>query len=143
MQNLLSKAELKTNRPTQLLPFFESVSAGFPSPAADYMDKKLDLNELCIVNAAATFFIRVVGDSMQNAGIFDNDILIVDRSLTAKHRDIVVAVVESDFVVKRFCRQGKFVVLVAENPIYAPLIIEPDSDFQIWGVVTKVIHLVK
>ena len=65
-------------------PFFESVSAGFPSPAADYMDKKLDLNELCIHNAAATFFIRVQGDSMMNAGIFDGDILIVDRSLLAK-----------------------------------------------------------
>ena len=121
-------------------PFFESVSAGFPSPAADYMDKKLDLNELCIHNAAATFFIRVQGDSMMNAGIFDGDILIVDRSLLAKNRDIVVAVVEGDFVVKRFCRQGNRVLLVAENLNYLPIIIEENTDFEIWGIVKTVIH---
>ncbi len=144
MRSFINVSENNTKQSSQFsLPFFESVSAGFPSPAADYMDKKLDLNELCILNAAATFFIRVSGDSMQNAGIFDNDILIVDRSLTPKQRDIIIAVVESEFLVKRFCRQGKFIVLVAENPNYAPLIIEPESDFQVWGVVTKVIHSVK
>ena len=104
------------------------------------MDKKLDLNELCIKNPSATFFIRVQGDSMQEAGIFEGDILIGDRSLRAKNRDIVVAVVEGDFVVKRYCPQGKKLFLIAENLNYLPIIIEEGTDFEIWGVVKKVIH---
>ncbi len=88
-------------RKTTALPFFHSVSAGFPSPATDYTDSKLDLNEFCIKNPSATFFIKVSGDSMQGAGIADGDILIVDRSLKPKIRDIVVAIVENEFVVKR------------------------------------------
>ncbi len=125
------------------LPLFESVSAGFPSPATDYLDKKLDLNELCIKNPSATFFFRVAGDSMQGVGICDDDILIVDRSLKPKIRDIVIAVVEQDFLVKRYCKQGRFIVLMSENSHYAPIIIEEETDFQVWGVVTKVIHNVK
>ncbi len=122
------------------LPFFESVSAGFPSPAADYMDKKLDLNELCIQNPSATFFIRVEGDSMQGAGIYNGDMLIVDKSLTAKPRDIIVAVVDGEFLVKRLCQQGKTVFLAAESFGYPPILIEENTHFQVWGVVTKVIH---
>ena len=136
---LSSEGVLRTVSATFELPFFESVSAGFPSPATDYMDKKLDLNELCIQNPSATFFIRVQGDSMLNAGISDGDILIVDRSLTAKHRDVVVAIVESEFVVKRLFKQGKKVLLVAENYHYPPLVIEDDSGFEVWGVVKRVI----
>ena len=104
------------------------------------MDKKLDLNELCIRNPSSTFFIRVQGDSMCNAGIYDGDILIVDRSLTAKDRAIVVAIVEGDFVIKRLYQQGKRLWLVAENPQYLPIIIEEETDFEIWGVVKTVIH---
>lgn len=121
-------------------PLFESVSAGFPSPAADYADKKLDLNDLCIRNPSATFFIRVAGDSMQGAGIYDGDILIVDKSLTAKTRDVIVAVIDGEFLVKRLCRQGNRVFLAAENFNYSPILIEENTDFQVWGVVTKVIH---
>ena len=121
-------------------PLFESVSAGFPSPAADYADKKLDLNDLCIRNPSATFFIRVAGDSMQGAGIYDGDILIVDKSLTAKTRDVIVAVIDGEFLVKRLCRQGNRVFLAAENFHYSPILIEENTDFQVWGVVTKVIH---
>jgi DNA polymerase V len=139
-ESLRTEGTLRTISATFELPFFESVSAGFPSPATDYMDKKLDLNELCIQNPSATFFIRVQGDSMFNAGISDGDILIVDRSLTAKHRDVVVAIIESEFVVKRLFKQGKKVLLVAENYHYPPLVIEDDSDFEVWGVVKRVIH---
>ena len=129
--------------PVMYLPLFESVSAGFPSPATDYLDKKLDLNELCIKNPSATFFFRVAGDSMQGIGISDDDILIVDRSIKPKIRDIVIAVVEKEFLVKRFCKQGRFIVLVSENSNYTPIIIEEETDFHVWGVVTKVIHNVK
>lgn len=126
----------------KVFPFFESVSAGFPSPAADYMDTKLDLNELCVQNPSATFFIRVSGDSMQGAGIHDGDILIVDKSLDAKPRDVIVAVVDGEFLVKRLCRQGNMVFLAAENFHYPPILIEENTNFQVWGVVTKVIHTV-
>ena len=122
------------------LPFFESVAAGFPSPATDYTDSKLDLNELCIKNPSATFFIRVSGDSMHGAGISDGDILIVDRSLKPKIRDIVVAIVDNDFTVKRLFKQGKRILLVAENSHYPPIIIEENTDFEIWGTVKMVLH---
>ena len=131
-----------TATPSNPFPFFESVSAGFPSPAADYMDKTLDLNELCIKNPSSTFFIRVSGDSMRGAGIFDGDILIVDRSIHARPRDVVVAVLDGDFLVKRLHKQGSTVFLAAENLDYAPILIEESSDFQIWGVVVKVIHTI-
>ena len=135
-QNLASKLT------QDVLPFFESVSAGFPSPAADHIDKKLDLNELCIRNPSATFFIRVAGDSMQGAGIHDGDILIVDKSLNPKTRDVIIAVVDGEFLVKRLCRQGNMVFLAAENFHYPPILIEENTSFQVWGVVTKVIHSV-
>ena len=122
------------------LPIFESVSAGFPSPAEDYLDKKLDLVEYCIKNPAATFFIRVEGDSMKGVGIFDGDIIIVDKSLPAKPLDIIVAVINGEFLVKRLRKQGKQVFLCAENLDYPPLLIEDENDFHVWGIVTMVIH---
>jgi DNA polymerase V len=124
------------------LPLFESVTAGFPSPAEDYMDTKLDLNKYCIRNAASTFFIRVEGESMHNAGIYDGDILIVDRSLHARHNDIIVAVVDGEFLVKRFCTQGRTAFLAAENTGFPPIIIDENTDFVVWGVVTNTIHKV-
>lgn len=118
------------------------VTAGFPSPAEDYGEKPLDLNELLIKHPTATFFIRVRGDAMIQAGIFDNDILIVDRSLSPYHGAIIVAVFEGEFTVKRLLIEGKAVSLASENPAY-PLIQVKTSEFQVWGVVTYVIHKAK
>lgn len=119
-------------------PLFSSgVSAGFPSPAEDYIEKRLDLNELLIQNPAATFFVRVSGDSMTGAGINDNDILVVDRSLDPGHGKIVIAVIDGDFTVKRLFRDGDSCRLVAENPAYPPLVITAESSCEIWGVVTS------
>ena len=120
--------------------FLSGVSAGFPSPADDYIDRKLDLNELLITNQAATFFVRVAGDSMTGAGIHHDDILIVDRSLEATSGKIVIAVYEGELTVKRFIHDKKGIRLVAENPEYAPLLIDSDNGCEIWGVVTSVIH---
>ena len=120
--------------------FLSGVSAGFPSPADDYIDRKLDLNELLITNPAATFFVRVAGDSMTGAGIHHDDILIVDRSLESTSGKIVIAVYEGELTVKRFIHDKKGIRLVAENPEYAPLIIDKDNGCEIWGVVTSVIH---
>jgi DNA polymerase V len=120
--------------------FAGGVSAGFPSPADDYIDRTLDLNELLISHPAATFFVRAAGDSMIGAGIHHNDILVVDRSLTATSGKIIIAVINGALTVKRLVRTAASCRLVAENPAYAALEITEDSEFEVWGVVTSVIH---
>lgn len=123
------------------LPYFEApVRAGFPSPAGDYMEQRLDLNEHLIQHPAATFFIRVDGDSMKGAGIHAGDILIVDRSIEPTSGKIVIAVVSGEFTVKRIRLIGQEIWLEPENPNYPPMRIDPSWEFQIWGVVTYVIH---
>lgn len=124
-----------------ILPLYtEKLSAGFPSPANDYIDRGLDLNELLIKNPSATFYVEIEGESMINAGINSGDILVVDRSLEAKHGTIIVAILDGEFTVKRLYWRGKKVKLVAENPNYKPIEITDEMDFEIWGVATTVIH---
>jgi DNA polymerase V len=132
------KAEAASSLPLPL--FVANVQAGFPSPAEDYLDKTLDLNELLISHPAATFFVRVTGDSMKNAGIFSGDILVVDRSLEAADNKIIVAIVNGEFTVKRLRMQEGRIALVPENPAYPILEMKEGTDFQVWGVVTYVIH---
>jgi len=123
------------------LPFFESpVSAGFPSAADDYMEIKLDLNQALIKHPSATFYVRVKGNSMKDAGISDGDILIVDRALEAKNRDVVVCVVDGEFTVKRIRKTKDALFLEPENPNFKPIIITEENEFQVWGVVSYVIH---
>jgi DNA polymerase V len=123
------------------LPFYQSsISAGFPSPAEDEMETKLDLNELLIKHPSATFFLRVSGSSMIKAGIHHNDILIVDRSLEPANGKIVIASVNGELTVKRLLSEGKKIQLVAENEDYPPIDISEYADFRIWGVVTNVVH---
>lgn len=125
----------------KLIPFFQDpISAGFPSPAQDYIENSLDLNELMIKHPASTFFVRVQGDSMQGAGIFSGDILVVDKSLEASHGKVIVAVVNGEFTVKRLIVGKKGASLVAANVAYPSIPIHPDLDFKVWGVVTYVIH---
>ena len=128
---------------SKTIPFASSVvPAGFPSPAEDLVLDQLDLNEYLIKHPVATFFMRVSGDSMVDAGIFDKDILIVDRSLNAKHGQIVIAAINGELTVKRLSIKGEKAVLVAENKKYKPIIIESLDELKIWGVVTNVIHRV-
>jgi DNA polymerase V len=115
------------------------VPAGFPSPAEDYMEGKLDLNEELIDCEEATFFMRVSGDSMIGAGIMPGGMLVVDRSLEARHGKIVIAVVDGQLTVKRLYDRGGRVQLCSENPKYQPIKISRGQDLQIWGVVTNVI----
>lgn len=117
-----------------------TVEAGFPSPADEYLEEALDLNRLMIRHPAATFFVRVQGDSMEGAGIFAGDILVVDRAVDPANGKIVVAVVQGEFTVKRVLRKNGHLFLVAENQHYPPLKITSEMDFQVWGVVTWVIH---
>ncbi len=124
-------------------PLLEStVPAGFPSMAEDYIDRALDLNELLIQHPAATFFVRVSGDSMINAGIFPNDILIVDKALMPSNNKIVIARIDDEFTVKRLVKEQDRVILYPENEAYEPMVITSDMDFEVWGVVTCVLHCV-
>ena len=116
------------------------VAAGFPSPADDYIDRGLDLNELLVQHPAATFFVRVAGDSMTGAGIHDQDILVVDRSLAAASGRIVIAIVNGELTVKRLLCRGNTLQLVAEHPDYPPLAVTEEMGFEVWGVVTAAIH---
>jgi DNA polymerase V len=120
--------------------FLSPVTAGFPSPASDYIDKSVDLNEILIKNKVATFLVRALGDSMINAGIFSGDILIVDKSITPSSKNIVVAILNGEFTVKRFIQENNKIILRPENPKYKDLEINSEDDFKIWGVVSFVIH---
>ena len=120
--------------------YSSSVSAGFPSPADDFIDTKLDLNEHLIRHPSATFFVRASGDSMIGAGIHSGDILIVDRSLEAANNAIVIAALEGELTVKRFKKKNGRVFLLPENKEYKIIDITHNETFSIWGVVTYVIH---
>ncbi|ADP71665.1 Peptidase S24/S26A/S26B, conserved region [Rhodomicrobium vannielii ATCC 17100] len=116
--------------------FLSRVPAGFPSPADDYLEGELDLNKFLIRNPAATFYVRLSGDSMVMAGLFDGDILVVDRAISARHRHIVVAVVDGELTVKRLWSSGGVIELRSENPAYQPIKMVEGRELVIWGVVT-------
>ena len=123
----------------QLL-FEARVSAGFPSPAADYEEGKLDLNKHLIKNPAATFFVRVTGDSMVGAGIHSGDLLVVDRSIEPRDRSVVIAVINGELTVKRIRIENKRITLEPENENYSAQQISEGMEFEVWGVVTNGIH---
>jgi len=135
---IIYRPDTSTRQPLQ---YFEAkVPAGFPSPAADYEENQLDLNRHLIKNPAATFFVRVRGDSMLGAGIHDGDLLVVDRSLDPKDKNVVIAVIHGELTVKRIRIRRKKITLEPENVNYACQEVSEESDFQVWGVVTNVIH---
>ena len=117
-----------------------SVEAGFPSPADDHLERGIDLNEELIRNPAATFLVRVKGESMRDAGIHAGDVLIVDKSLTPTDRKIVVAMIDGNFTVKRFRKRGGQVFLEAENPEFPPIEVSEGQELSIFGVVSYIIH---
>lgn len=120
----------------ELLPLFScQVSAGFPSPAADHLEKLISLDELFEIRAPHVYLAKILGDSMQGAGIFSGDLVIVDRSKTARHGDIVIAALNTESVCKRLSIQGDQVVLLAENPKYPPRYVMEGDELVIWGVV--------
>lgn len=124
-----------------LIPFAQSlVSAGFPSSAENFVENSLDLNDLLIHHPAATFYVRVLGNSMINAGINSGDILIVDRSLTVSNNKIAIVRINDEFTVKRIRMEGDTIFLIAENDEYKAIEISKDMDVEVWGVVTFVIH---
>lgn len=129
--------------PKMPLPLFLcGVQAGFPSPADDFIDKRLDLNEHLVPHPAATFFVRAAGDSMTGAGIHDGDLLVVDRAVEACSGRVVIAAIGGELTVKRLERHGERLLLVPANPDYPSFDVTAREDFEVWGVVTHVIHKV-
>lgn len=113
---------------------------GFPSPADDYLEGALDLNKLLVNNPPATFFLRIKGDSMTGAGIYTDDLLVVDRSVSPTHNSIVVAVLNGSLTVKRLWQKNGRVALMPDNPEYKPVEVTHNENFEVWGVATSVIH---
>ena len=117
------------------------VSAGFPSPADDYIENNLSISELLIKNQLSTFLMKASGESMIEAGINDGDVLVVDRSLEARSRDIVIAIFEGNLTVKRLIiKADGSAILKSENPLYKNILISEYTELEIWGVVTSAIH---
>ena len=132
---------LQASRPQQILPLVsERVPAGFPSPADDYVEMGIDLNEQLIRHPSSTFFLKVSGESMTEAGIHDGDLLVVDRSLDPRPGRVVVAVLDGAFTLKRLARHHGRLRLEAAHPDYPPLELQHCSDVQIWGIAIYVIH---
>jgi DNA polymerase V len=120
----------------------ESVPAGFPSPAEEYLEKRLDLNEHLVARPESTYFVRVSGDSMIGAGIHHGDLLVVDRSLDPRPGNVVIALVDGEFTVKRLMKTPFGLELAPENPEYVAIPLSEETDFQVWGVVLHVVHKV-
>lgn len=124
----------------QTIPFIkEGVSAGFPSPAADFMETNIDLNKELSENPLATFYIKVKGNSMINAGINDKDVLVVDRSLEPRNNKIAICFIDGEFTVKRILLEKDCLYLMPENPSYQPIKVTEENQLIIWGIVTYVI----
>jgi DNA polymerase V len=140
-------AIVATTDPYQIPVMLERVAAGFPSPAEDYIEETVDLNEQLVQNKTATFIVRVSSQSMLNAGIDVNDALVVDRSLEAINEDVVIAVFNGQFTCKRYRTEGegktRQVWLQAENPEFTSIFPKTGDELMIWGVVTNVIKQFK
>ena len=123
------------------IPFvFSSVSAGFPSPAQDYIEESIDISEKLIRNPSSTFLVRAHGNSMKDSNIQNGDILVVDKSLEVRNNDIVIAYIDGEFTVKRFFKSKNHITLYPANNDYKPIHINSTTDFLVWGVVTYVLH---
>ena len=118
-----------------------SAACGFPSPADDYLDQPLDFNELLIENPAATFAVRIAGESMTGAGLYPGDIAVVDRSRTPVDGSIVLALLGGEFTIKRYRRKGARIWLQAENPGFSDINLDEESAFEVWGVIAKAIRM--
>ena len=135
---LVDVSDIQLNIPL----FLHHISAGFPSPAEDYIEDQLNLQDLMVSHPSSTYFLKVEGESMIDTGIFGGDILVVDKAKTPQSGDIIVAILDGEFTVKRWFRQEAQHILRAENVNYPDIVIDPQKhhDFEIWGVVTFAIH---
>ncbi|WP_461538409.1 LexA family protein [Spongorhabdus nitratireducens] len=132
---------LQPSRSAATYPFYQHPAAcGFSSPAADYLEDSLSLDQLLIRHPAATFFARAQGKSMMGAGIHDGDLLLIDRALKPGHNDIVIALLDGELIAKRLVWRNDKPILMSEHPDYPPIHLTTEQQLDIWGVVTEVIH---
>lgn len=143
--NLITPFLLKKNSKSLLLSLFlNKVQAGFPSPAEDYIKDRLSLDDILILNPAATYLVQAKGDSMIGAGIHDNSYLIIDRSLEVKNNDIVIVSINYEFTVKRYMKKTNGgIYLLSENPKYKPIKIKQNFENIFWGVVTSIVTILR
>ena len=139
-KNILKLHKLIQGKETKLPFFFTPVKAGFPSPAEDFIENKLDLNEFLITHPSETYLVKASGDSMKGAGINNGDILIVDRSLNPQDGLIAIAALNGEFTVKRIRKIKGELFLVPENSDFKSIKIDRDNELIIWGIVTYIIH---
>ena len=126
-------------QPVRIPLYSHKVAAGFPSPADDHIEGRLSLDEHLVSNKDATFFVRARGSSMDGAGIFDGDLLVVDKSLDPSSGDIIIAIIDGDLTVKRFIQRGEAVILKPENPRYKEIELQDGQELLVWGVVTSTV----
>ena len=140
--NKITLTKNHKDKSLETVPYILSrISAGFPSPADDYIENNLSISELLIKNQLSTFLMKASGESMIEAGINDGDVLVVDRSLEARSRDIVIAIFEGNLTVKRLIiKADNSAILKSENPLYKNILISEYTELEIWGVVTSAIH---
>ncbi len=129
-----------TNQPVLKIDYFGDIQCGFPSPASDYIEKGLNLHDLIVKKPSATYFMRAKGDSMIDAGIYPDDLLIIDRSITAQSGHIIVASLNGELTLKRLSYRFGRPILIAENKKYHAISIEPEQEFQVFGVLTYNLH---
>ncbi|MEM9336482.1 MAG: translesion error-prone DNA polymerase V autoproteolytic subunit [Patescibacteria group bacterium] len=134
-------AKMQPGNPVEAPLYASQPAAGFPAPGDDLVEKALDINDLVVENPASTFFVRVSGDSMEGAGIFDGDVLVIDRAIDAKEGKIVVAAVYGELVVKRYTKVGNDPALVSENEAYAPIMVNESEDVYLWGTVVGSVRI--
>jgi DNA polymerase V len=133
--------DLDARRTTTVPLMAASAECGFPSPADDYLDRALDFNELLIENPAATFAVRIAGESMTGAGLCPGDIAVVDRSRTPTDGSVVLALLGGEFTIKRYRKKAKRTWLQAENPAFRDILLSDEIVFEVWGVITKSIRM--
>ena len=140
MRSIEAQKDTDTRSRTGRLELARKMETGFPSPASDHLEKALNLEELVVFRPSATFYVRAQGNAMQRSGIHDKDILIVDRSITPRHGNIIVTSIDEEPSIRRFAKQGSRIFLVSDDSSLQPIAVNKETAWTIWGVVTHVIH---
>ena len=140
MRSIEAQKDTDTQSRTGRLELARKMETGFPSPASDHLEKALNLEELVVFRPSATFYVRAQGNAMKRSGIHDKDILIVDRSITPRHGNIIVTSIDEEPSIRRFAKQGSRIFLVSDDPSLQPIAVNKETAWTIWGVVPHVIH---
>ncbi|MBO6572323.1 MAG: translesion error-prone DNA polymerase V autoproteolytic subunit [Balneola sp.] len=140
MRSIEAQKDTDTQSRTGRLVLARKMETGFPSPASDHLEKALNLEELVVFRPSATFYVRAQGNAMQRSGIHDKNILIVDRSITPRHGNIIVTSIDEEPSIRRFAKQGSRIFLVSDDSSLKPIAVTKETAWTIWGVVTHVIH---